>query len=59
MSLKLNLQLCPILKNPLHDIGIWRYALDSRARGQSGPEGAEGFEFDEVPDRAEGCGDDS
>jgi len=58
MSLKLNLQLGPILENPLHNICIWRCALDGRARGKSGPEGAEGLELDEVPDRAEGRGDD-
>ena len=54
MSLKLNLQLGPILENPLHNVRIWGGILYSLGLDQSGPEVAEGLKLDEVPDGAEG-----
>lgn len=58
MSLQLNLQLGPILENPLHDIRIRRCTLDGLSLRERGPEGVEGLQLDEVPDGAEGGGDD-
>ena len=54
MSLKLNLQLGPILENPLHNVRIWGGILYSLGLDQSGPKVAEGLKLDEVPDGAEG-----
>ncbi len=58
MSLKLDLQLCSILEHPLHDIRVGGGALDRLAMLQGTPEAAEALELDQVPDRAEGRGDD-
>jgi len=57
VSLKLDLQLCSILEQPLNDIRIWGGALDRLAMLQGAPKAAEALELDQVPDRAEGCGD--
>ena len=58
MLLLLNLQNGPILKGPLHNIGIRGSALDGLALGESGPEIAEILELDHVPDIAEAGFDD-
>ena len=57
VSLKLDFQLRSILEHPLHNIGIWRSSLDRHAALEGAPEVAEALELDQVPDGAEGGGD--
>lgn len=59
MLLLLDFQDRSILERPFHHIGVISRALDELAALQCRPELAEGLQFNEVPDIAEGGFNDS
>lgn len=58
MLLLLDLLLSPILESPLHNISLWRSALDVITLVELAPELVEVLQLDQVPDLRERSGDD-